>query len=30
MLLRIYKTYKDGNVVDEIIEGSLPYSYTPE
>lgn len=30
MLLRIYKTYKDGRVVDEIIEGKLPYSYTPE
>lgn len=30
MLLRIYKTYKDGRVVDEITEGKLPYSYTPE
>ena len=30
MLLRIYKTYKDGRVVDEIVEGKLPYSYTPE
>lgn len=30
MLLRIYKTYKDGRVVDEITEGKLPYSYIPE
>jgi hypothetical protein len=30
MLLRIYKRFKDGRVVDEILEGKLPYSYTPE
>jgi len=30
MLLRIYKRFKDGRVIDEIVEGKLPHSHVPE
>lgn len=30
MLIRVFKTYKDGTSTEEIIEGTYPRSYTPE